>query len=64
MRIESVVTSVNYGDLLAWTLPHNKNYFENTVVVTTPEDQETQKVCDYWHVRYIVTDAFHTEIIL
>jgi hypothetical protein len=61
MRIESVVTSVNYGDLLAWTLPHNKNYFENTVVVTTPEDQETQKVCDYWHVRYIVTDAFHTE---
>lgn len=60
MRIESVITCVNYSDFLAYALPHNKGHFDYTVVVTTPEDKKTQKLCEFWNVHCVQTDKFNT----
>lgn len=60
MYLESVITCVDYGDFLAHTLPHNRVLFDRTVVVTAPEDKETRRVCEYWHVECIPTDVFDT----
>jgi len=60
MKIECVTTCVGYGDILAHTLPRNKSLFESILVVTAPEDKQTQKVCDYYRVPYLATDSFGT----
>ncbi len=59
MRMALVVTSVGYGDILAFTLPTNRSQFHYTVVATTPEDTQTQKVCEYWNVHCIQVPEFH-----
>lgn len=58
MKLEAVVTSVNYDDFLSETLPLNKVHFDNMVVVTSPEDLATQKLCEYYHVKCVPTNAF------
>jgi hypothetical protein len=60
MKLEAVITCVNHADFLAHTLPHNKPHFDKLIVVTAPEDRQTQKVCDYWGVKYHATDAFNS----
>ena len=60
MRIESVITCVDYADFLAETLPHNRHLFDRLVVVTSPEDKSTQRVCEYWNVKCIPTDTFRS----
>lgn len=56
MRLEAVTVCIDYADFLAETLPHNRTLFDDLVVVTTPEDKETQRICRYWGVRHIQTD--------
>ncbi len=51
LKIEAVITCVNYGDYLAWTLPANRQHFNRLVVVTRPDDELTQLVCAYYHVE-------------
>lgn len=58
--IEAVITCVQYSDFLAATLSHTRPLFDRTVVVTAPEDRDTKKVCDYWNVQCIRTDAFES----
>lgn len=60
MKIECVTTCVGYGDILAHTLPRNRIHFDSLLVVTAPEDKQTQKVCDYYRVPYHATDSFGT----
>lgn len=60
-KIECVVVCNNYGDFLRWTLPYNKHHFDRMVVVTSPEDTETQKICEYNHVQCIQTDEMRTK---
>src|SRR5690349_3227997 len=60
MKIEAVITCVNYADFLAHTLPYNRSLFDKVIVVTSPEDQATQRVCEYWHVQTVVTDRMET----
>ena len=60
MKIEGVCISADYGDFLAETLPRNRNLFDRLVVVTAPEDRETQRVCEYEYVECIQTDALRS----
>ena len=45
MKIECFVTSVNFGDYLYYSLPSFKDMFDNVVVITSPDDLNTQNVC-------------------
>jgi hypothetical protein len=58
MYLEAVTISVNYGDFLAHTLPANKEVFNSMVVITTPEDKETQNVCKFHNVQCLTSRAF------
>lgn len=56
-KIEAVTVCVGYADFLSWTLPFNKNHFDRLVVVTTPDDGETQALCDFWHVETVLSES-------
>lgn len=58
MTIEAVTVCVNYADFLAQSLPLNKGLFDRIVVVTTPEDRDTQRVCDLHNVLCVTTRVF------
>jgi glycosyl transferase family 2 len=60
MKIEAVITCVNHADFLAHTLMMNKSHFDKIIVVTSPEDKDTPRICEYWRVPYHVTDAFQS----
>lgn len=60
LYLEGVVTCVNNADFLAHTLPNNRTMFDRLIVVTAPEDKDTQRVCRYWNVECLPTDAFRT----
>lgn len=53
MRVECVIVSVGYGDMLAATLPENLPLLDSVVVMTSATDVETQTVCRRHNVRYI-----------
>ena len=59
MYLEGVIVCVNYSDFLAHTLPHNKNQFNNLVVVTDTTDAKTKELCEYHNVRCLQTDIFY-----
>jgi hypothetical protein len=50
---------VNYADFLAITLPRNKDFFDDYIVVTTAADNETQELCRREDVRCVVTERLH-----
>ena len=56
-KLECVIICDKYADFLACTLPHNRHFFNYCVVVTSPEDVATQKLCEFWEVHCVVTDA-------
>lgn len=58
MNIEGVIICRDYADFLHYTLPHTMGFLSEFVVVTSPEDRETQQVCEYHGARMLVTDAF------
>jgi Glycosyl transferase family 2 len=60
MKLECVQVCVDYADYLAETLPQNLRHFDNMIVVTAPEDLETQRVCRYYGVRHAQTDVIRS----
>lgn len=60
MKLEGLVTCTMYADFLAATLPFNRHLFNHLVVVTSPDDQDTARICEYWNVDCLPTTAFNT----
>lgn len=57
--MRGITTSVGYGSLLSITLPRNLRHLTECVVVTSPDDEQTQAVaCSVPGVKLHVTDAF------
>lgn len=58
--MKAITVSVDYADLLAITLPRNAPRFSEVVVVTSPADRATQRLCEEVPgVRCHVTEAFY-----
>jgi len=58
MKLEAVTVSVGYGDFLAETLPLNRPHLDRLVVVTKPDDIETQEACAKYDAECVTTHAF------
>lgn len=59
-KLEAVVVCDRYHDFLRCTLPSNKFLFDRIVVVTSYEDKETQRICEFYHVECVRTDALQS----
>lgn len=59
MKLEAVIVCVNYSDFLAHTLPSTKNQFNKLVVVTDYNDLDTKRLCEYYNVKCVQTNAFY-----
>lgn len=55
MRIAAVTISIDYADLLAQTLVHNRGAFDDFVVVTAPDDAATPALCASFDVQLCVS---------
>jgi hypothetical protein len=58
MYLQAVTICVNYSDFLAQTIAHNKQLFDHWIIVTTPEDIATQKLCQHYNVECLKTNEF------
>lgn len=58
MYVEAVTVCVGFADVLRETLPWNVQQVDRLVVVTSFEDEETQKLCTYHGVSCLTTDVF------
>lgn len=61
MKLEGVIVCVNYSDFLSHSILFNKPVFNRLVVVTSPDDKETQKLCEFHHVMCVQTDRFYED---
>jgi glycosyltransferase involved in cell wall biosynthesis len=59
VRLECVITCVNYSDFLSYTLPLNLPHIDRLVVVTHPHDKKTQALCAKYSVDCIQTEVMH-----
>jgi hypothetical protein len=60
VNLEAVVVSVDYSDFLTETLPTILRQVDRMVVVTAPEDVETQRVCDAYDCEVVLTDVIRS----
>lgn len=58
--MEAVIVCDRYHDFLRCTLPQNKFLFDRIVVVTSFEDKQTQRICEFYHVECVTTDALQS----
>lgn len=58
IRVEWVSVCVNYSDFLAVSLAENLPHVDNCVIVSCPDDKETQAVCKRHDVRCILSKDY------
>lgn len=61
LKVEAVITCVNYGDFLEHTLPENMELLDRVVVVTSTSDKRTQALCQRYGVDCYDTEIWHDE---
>ena len=59
--LEGFTVCVHYADFLRETLRRNLHHFDHFVVVTSPDDHETQALCNAESVTCVVTDAMYDD---
>jgi hypothetical protein len=59
LYIEAVTVCVEYSDFLAYTVLLNKPAFDRWVIVTTPGDEATRRLCEYHDLEYVVSNRFY-----
>lgn len=59
-KLEGVIVCNHFSDFLVRTLPTNKYLFDKLVVVTAPEDEQTARVCEFYHVQCKKTDVLRS----
>ena len=57
--INAVTVSVDFGDILALTLPYNRCHFNRFLVVTVPYDEQTIKVAEENDCEVFTTGDFY-----
>lgn len=57
--MRAITVSVEYADLLNLTLAYNRHHFEEVMVVTTPQDDATQRVATRNKAELFLTNAFY-----
>jgi glycosyltransferase involved in cell wall biosynthesis len=60
-RLDVVIVSVNYNDLLLVSLQHNSKIFDNITVVTSSDDILCQKICQKFGVNCVITDVMYED---
>lgn len=58
-KLNVVIVSVGYGDILEKTLPYNVREADSIVVVTTIEDTKTIDVCEKNKVHIVISEKMH-----
>lgn len=56
--IEAVSVCIGYGDFLAETARWNRSLFLRWVIVTSPDDKETHRVCHANNLDVLITEDF------
>ena len=59
MKITYVTVCVNYLDFLAVSYSHNKDEFDEFIVVTDKDDKNTQRFCETNSITCVITDKFY-----
>jgi hypothetical protein len=60
--MRAITVSVDYADLLKYTLPRNADHFDEVLVVTAPRDEETKRVVSrVSNARCYETEAFYAQ---
>jgi hypothetical protein len=58
--LSAITVSVNYRDYLARIL-ENRAHFDEWIIVTTPDDLETQDLCARHDLKCLVTEVFYSK---
>ena len=58
--MKCLIVSVNYSDILKYTLPYNKHHFEEILVVTHPDDNQTINIALDNEVQLYLTQSFYS----
>lgn len=61
MKIEAIITCVNYSDFLEHTIPETLQHVDRLVVVTHPKDRATQILCAKFGVDCVATEIMHDD---
>lgn len=61
LKVEAVTVCVDYSDFLAHSILFNKQHFDRWVIVTTPTDEATRRLCEYHNLEYVPTTAVYED---
>lgn len=59
IKPKAIIVSVDYADILAMTLPYNRDFFSEVLIVTTAEDTATMEIAKANDAKVYCTDAFY-----